>query len=176
MRARNRTPEQTQPAGSDESGFCSGLRAESAASPLPPRPDAASHCAGSMQSARFPRMSARQPKGVGWVWPGAAPLRHASLRSFVMRPVWTHSATKMLPAASQQASCEWRNFPAYQLAHFSSRSSNVTRALRSGTSFAWSRGARLAGSAAAGRMRRAERSRGGARRGSGGWPGLEWKA
>ena len=117
MRAGNRTPEQTQPAGPDESGFWSGSRAESAASPPPPRPEAASHC--------------------------------------------------VLPAASQQASCEWRNFPACQPADFSSRSSNVTRALRSCTSITWPRGAMLAGSAAAGRMRRAERSRGGTRRRSG---------
>ena len=31
--------------------------------------------------------------------------------AWVMRPVWTHSATKMLPSASKQASCGWRNLP-----------------------------------------------------------------
>ena len=32
---------------------------------------------------------------------GAAPLRQPSLRSFVMRAVWTHPAKKLLPAASR---------------------------------------------------------------------------
>ena len=38
-----------------------------------------------------------------------------SLRSLVMRPVATHSATKMFPEASKQASCGWTNFPSTHL-------------------------------------------------------------
>ena len=41
-----------------------------------------------------------------------AATRQLTCRSSVTRPVCTHSATKMLPSLSKQASCGWTNLPA----------------------------------------------------------------